>query len=437
MDDIVVAKKHGAYASLEKLFQMQPDRVTEEVKAAGLRGRGGAGFSTGMKWSFVPKNTGKPVYLVINADESEPGTFKDRHLLERDPHLLIEGMIAASYAIGAHTAYIYFRGEFFHQCELFEAALFQAYASKLLGKNILGSGYDLEIYTHRGAGAYICGEETALLSSLEGYRGFPRIKPPFPAVEGLFSCPTIVNNVETICAVPFILAKGASAYRKFGTEKSPGTKLFSVCGHVEKPGVYEVELGLPFATFMNEYCGGVRGGRKLKAVVVGGSSVPVLTGEQILASRLDYESLQQSGTLLGSGGVIIFDDSVCAVEVLADLARFYAHESCGQCTPCREGTGWAKKIVDRMERGDGDAQDLSVLFQLADNMQGRTICTLADALAMPIRSWINCFRHEFEEHVRLRRCPMKRNTLDVRRENISKLTNNSGGTNAGSQGCPA
>ncbi|MBI4211833.1 MAG: NADH-quinone oxidoreductase subunit NuoF [Deltaproteobacteria bacterium] len=411
MPQLEVARKHGAYASLEKLFARQPKDIIEEVKTSGLRGRGGAGFPTGMKWSFVPQNTGKPIYLVVNADESEPGTFKDRFLLERDPHLLIEGIIAASYAIGSHTAYVYFRGEFYRQWELFEKACAEARAAGLIGKNILGKGYDLEIYAHRGAGAYICGEETALLSSLEGGRGYPRIKPPFPAIEGLFACPTIVNNVETICAVPYIVREGGAGYRKFGTEKSSGTKLFSVCGHVKKPGVYEVPLGTPFKSFFKDYCGGTNG-RPLKAVIVGGSSVPVLTAEQVMTMTLDYEAAQIAGTLLGSGGMIIVDDSVCAVEALADLARFYAHESCGQCTPCREGTGWSKKILDRLEAGRGEDSDISLLLQLADNMGGKTICTFADALAMPIRSWIKCFRTEFEDHLRLKTCPMKIGTLN-------------------------
>lgn len=407
MENFAIAQKHGAYASLSKLFTMSPVAVTEEVKLSGLRGRGGAGFPTGVKWGFIPKGTTKPVYLVVNADESEPGTFKDRAILERDPHLLIEGCIIAAYAIGAQTCYVYFRGEFYRQWEIFDKALADVRSAGFLGKNIQRSGYDLEIYAHRGAGAYICGEETALLSSLEGYRGWPRIKPPFPAVEGLFGCPTIVNNVETLAALPFILREGAAAHKKMGTEKSPGTKLFSVCGHVKQPGVYEVELGFPFSRFLTEYCGGTLGEKRLKAVIVGGSSVPILTGEEALGVRLDYESLQQAGTMLGSGGMIIIDESVCMVEALMDLARFYHHESCGQCTPCREGTGWAEKILQRTEAGLGSDEDMILLTQIADSMQGKTICPLADALAMPIRSFIARFRNEFEDHVRLRRCPLK------------------------------
>ena len=399
MSTLDVATKHGAYASLEKLFQMKPEEVIEEVKRSGLRGRGGAGFPTGMKWGFIPKDTTKPIYLVVNADESEPGTFKDRALLEKDPHLVIEGIIIASYAIKARTCYVYFRGEFYRQWELFEQCLRDVRAAGLLR--------NLDIHAHRGAGAYICGEETALLSSLEGNRGWPRIKPPFPAVEGLFGCPTIVNNVETLAACPFIIREGAATYAKLGTEKSPGTKLFSVCGHVKRPGVYEVPLGYPFVKLLTEQCGGTIDERKLKALIVGGSSVPVVTGEEALGLRLDYESCVGCGTMLGSGGVIVIDETACAVDVLADLARFYAHESCGQCTPCREGTGWSKKVLDRMESGDGSPDDLNLLLTIADNMQGKTICPFADALAMPIRSWINKFRSEFEDHVRLRGCPIK------------------------------
>ena len=407
MHKLEVALKHGAYSSLEKVFSMKPDEVTQAVKDSGLRGRGGAGFPAGLKWSFVPKDTGKPIYLVVNADESEPGTFKDRALLEKDPHLLLEGIIASSYAINANVAYVYFRGEFCRQYQLLERVIKEAKEAGLLGKNIKGSGFDLEVYPHRGAGAYICGEETALLSSLEGYRGMPRIKPPFPAVEGLFACPTVVNNVETISAVPFIINNGAKAYSSLGTEKSPGTKLFSVCGHVENPGVYEVELGISFAKFLSEQLGGMWKGRKLKAVVMGGSSVPVLTAEEALDSRLDYESLNEKGTFLGSGGMIIFDDTICPVETMTDIARFYNHESCGQCTPCREGTGWVKKICDRLEAGEGRMSDLDLLLNQADNMQGKTICTFADALAMPTRSWVNKFRDEFVAHVHEGCCPYK------------------------------
>ncbi|MBI2345988.1 MAG: NADH-quinone oxidoreductase subunit NuoF [Deltaproteobacteria bacterium] len=402
---LVTYVESGGYGSLKKLFQMSPAQVIDEVKASGLRGRGGAGFPAGVKWGFVPKNTGKPVYLVVNADESEPGTFKDRAIFENDPHMLIEGIICACYALSSHVCYVYIRGEFFLQWEIFEAALQEARSNGLLGTNIKGSGFDLEIHTHRGAGAYICGEETALLESLEGKRGLPRIKPPFPAVKGAFGCPTTVNNVETIASVPWIIEHGAKAYAAIGVGKSTGTKLWSVCGHVNRPGVYEIPLGFPFRTFLQEYCGGVWKGRKLKAVIVGGSSVPVLTANEAMQVNLDYESLQAAGTLLGSGGMIVLDETTCMVAALDNLSDFYHHESCGQCTPCREGTGWVEKIMNRVDQGHGLTEDLGLLLDLADNMQGRTICTFADALAMPVRSFVQRFRSEFEEHIKLGRCP--------------------------------
>lgn len=388
----------GGYVSLGKLFKIMPTEVTEEVKKSGLRGRGGAGFPTGQKWGFVPRGV-KPVYLVVNADEGEPGTFKDRAIMERDPHRLIEGAIIAAYAIGAHTAYIYIRGEFWRPYKVLEGAIREAYTKGYLGKNILGSGFDLEVHLHRGAGAYICGEETALLNSLEGGRGYPRIRPPFPAVKGLWGAPTIVNNVETIASLPFIISRGASVYARMGTEKSRGTKLISVAGHVSRPGVYEIELGLPLMTFINEYAQGVAGGRALKAVVPGGSSVPPLTLAEAREARLDYESLAGLGTMLGSGGMIVMDETVCMVRALGVLARFYHHESCGQCTPCREGCGWIKKIVDRIEVGLGREGDLELLLDIADNMQAKTICVFADALAMPVRGYVTKFREEFEEHI--------------------------------------
>ncbi len=394
------ALTHGAYASLKKLFQMKPEAVIEAIKASGLRGRGGAGFPTGMKWGFVPRNTGKPIYLCVNADESEPGTFKDRYIIENDPHLLIEGIIIASYALGVRTAYSYIRGEFYRQWEILEAAIAEAYQAGFLGENIHGSGFSLDLYQHRGAGAYICGEETGLIESLEGKQGKPRNKPPFPAVQGAFGCPTVVNNVETIAALPWIVNHGAAEYAKIGGGKSLGTKLWSVCGHVNRPGVYEVPLGMPFKTFLAECCGGVWHGRTLKAVVMGGSSVPVLTADEAMKVNLDYESLQAAGTFLGSGGMIVMDDSTCMVEALENLAMFYHHESCGQCTPCREGSGWVEKILHRLCHGDGRREDIALLLDLANNMQGRTICALADGLAMPVRSYVTKFRDEFEHYVR-------------------------------------
>ncbi len=399
--------EHGGYQTLSKVFKMKPDEVIEEVKKSGLRGRGGAGFATGMKWSFVPKDNSKPHYLCINADESEPGTFKDRYILENTPHQLIEGAIICSYAIGAKAAYCYIRGEFVFPADRMEAAVQEAYQAGYLGKNIQGSGVDLDLYVHRGAGAYICGEETALLESLEGKRGYPRLKPPFPALVGLFGCPTVINNVETLAVTPYILNNGGEAYRKYGTEKSPGTKLFCVSGHVNKPGNYEVPLGYPLKKLIYEDCGGIKDGKTLKAVIPGGSSVPVLTKKEAEEVNLDYEALQSAGSMLGSGGVIVIDETTCMVKSLLNLAHFYSHESCGQCAPCREGTGWSYKILKRIENGEGTEADLERLLQNADHMSGKTVCVLSDALAMPIQSFLKRFRHEFEEHVKLKKCPMK------------------------------
>lgn len=402
---ISVFEQTGGYRSLKKLFAMKAADVIEEVKKSGLRGRGGAGFGTGMKWSFVPKNTGKPIYLCVNADEGEPGTFKDRDLLLKDPHQLIEGIIIACYAIDCHCAYIYVRGEFAHEIEILQRALDEAMAKGFVGKNIGGSPFDLDITIHRGAGAYICGEETALIESLEGKKGQPRLKPPFPAVVGLFGCPTVVNNVETLSALPFIMNEGALAYASLGTEKSPGTKLFSVSGPVKKPGVYELPLGTPLRTLIHEHCGGMKEGRRLKAVIPGGSSVPILNASEVEQVHLDYESMAQFGTFLGSGGVIVIPEDFCLVKALRILAKFYAHESCGQCSPCREGTGWVHKIVSRLEMGQGVSADLDLLLDLADNMTGQTICPLADSIAMPTRSYINKFRKEFEDHIAMKGCP--------------------------------
>ncbi|MDO8462089.1 MAG: NADH-quinone oxidoreductase subunit NuoF [Deltaproteobacteria bacterium] len=404
VDKLPVYEGRGGYRSLKKVFSLKPEQVIEEVKSSGLRGRGGAGFGTGMKWGFVPQNSGKPIYLCVNADEGEPGTFKDRELLLRDPHRLIEGVIIASYAIRCHTAYLYLRGEFFEPYQKLEAAIREAYTKGYLGKNILGTGYDLDLHIHRGAGGYICGEETALIESLEGKRGYPRLKPPFPAVQGLFGCPTVVNNVETLSALPYILEKGAASYKKMGTEKSPGTKLFSISGPVQKPGVYEIELGYPLRKFIHEDAGGMLPGKILKAVIPGGSSVPILDASEVEQVNLDYESMNQFGTFLGSGGVIVIDEDFCLVKALKVLAKFYAHESCGQCSPCREGTGWVHKIMTRMEAGKGTPADLDLLLNLADNMTGQTICVLADSIAMPTRSYIKKFRQEFEDHVALQKC---------------------------------
>lgn len=388
-------RERGGYKGLEKTLSMEQTAVIDEVKASGLRGRGGAGFPTGMKWGFVPRNTGKSTYLLCNADESEPGTFKDRLLMERDPHMMIEGMAIASYALDCHLSYIYLRGEYEFVAYIVQKALDEAYDAKILGPSVMGKDYALDIFVHLGQGAYICGEETSLIESLEGYRGYPRLKPPFPAVSGFLASPTVVNNVETLCAVPWILNNGGAAYAAMGTEKSKGTKLFSVSGHVAKPGTYEVELGYPLMDLINNEAGGVVGG-KLKAIIPGGSSVPVLTASECEGVTLDYEALLKAGSMLGSGGVIVFNDTVKMPEVLSVIADFYAHESCGQCTPCREGTGWAAKILRNLIAGKGKVPDIDLLYKIADMMEGKTICPLADADVMPIRSFVTKFRSEFE-----------------------------------------
>jgi NADH-quinone oxidoreductase subunit F len=397
-----VYKARGGYGSCEKVFQtMKPEQVIEEVKASGLRGRGGAGFPTGMKWSFVPKDSPKPKYLVCNADESEPGTFKDRLLIEK------EGTLIAAYAIQSHTAFIYIRGELVFGANVLERAVEEALRAGYIGKNIAGSGYDLDVVVHRGAGAYICGEETALLSSLEGGRGWPKVKPPFPATHGLFGCPTVVNNVETLAALPWIIERGAAAYAALGTEKSKGTKLFSVSGHITRPGVYELEMGYPFKKFLEEDCGGVPNGRKLKGVIPGGGSMPVLRPDEIDKVNLDYESVQAAGSLLGSGGVIVMDDSTCMVRAASNIARFYAHESCGQCSPCREGCHWMEKVFRSIEEGSGKPGDLDLILNISGNIMGNTICPFGDAAAMPAAAFIKKFRDEFEAHIAEKRCTVR------------------------------
>jgi NADH-quinone oxidoreductase subunit F len=408
-----VYRKHGGYASLEKALKtMTPDQLTEEVKESGLRGRGGAGFPTGLKWSFLDRKSDKPRYLVCNADESEPGTFKDRYLMERIPHLLIEGMIVSSYALGAKTSYIYIRGEYMYIVRILEKAIDEAYAAGLLGKNILGTDFSLDLYVHPGAGAYICGEETALLESLEGKRGNPRLKPPFPAIAGLYACPTVVNNVESIASVVSIVNMTADKYNDMGIGKSTGTKLISASGHINKPGVYEIELGLPVEEFIysDEYCGGIWKGRKMKAVVAGGSSVPILPAHLILKNAkgeprvMTYESLADggfaTGTMLGSGGFIVMDETACIVRNLWTFERFYHHESCGQCSPCREGTGWMEKVLHRIEHGHGHMEDIDLLVDVAKKIEGNTICPLGDAAAWPVASAIRHFREDFEYHVK-------------------------------------
>ena len=389
----------GYLAARKALASMTPEQVIDEVSRANLRGLGGAGFPAGRKWSFVPKETTQPKYLVVNADEGEPGTFKDRYIMERDPHALLEGMIIAAYAIGSHKAYVYIRGEYFRSAKRLQRALDEAYAQGWLGQNIQGTGFDLDVVIHRGAGAYICGEETALLTSLEGGKGFPRLKPPFPAISGLFSCPTIVNNVETLACVPYILRHGAEHFAGIGTAKQGGTRLFCVSGHVVRPGVYEAAVSVTLRELIEDSAGGMRDGNQLKAVIPGGISAKILTADEIDVP-MDFDSLSAAGSMAGSGGVIVMDETTCMVEVLESAARFFADESCGQCSPCREGTGWIHRIVGRIAQGQGSLEDLDDLLAIAGGMEGNTICVFADAAAWPVQSYIAKFREEFEEYIR-------------------------------------
>jgi NADH-quinone oxidoreductase subunit F len=387
--------ERGGYQALKKAFEMGQDAVIDEVKASGLRGRGGAGFPAGVKWSFMPKQPTKPHYLLCNADESEPGTFKDRELMRWDPHQLIEGILIASYAIRAKQAYIYCRGEFFETTQILAKALEDAYEKGYVGKDIMGSGNDIDITVHVGAGAYICGEETGLMNSLEGRRGQPRVKPPFPAAVGAFGMPSTVNNVETLSAVPHIVTHGGQWYRQWGTEKSPGTKLFCVSGHVNKPGNYELPLGFPLMDLINDVCGGMKDGKALKAVIPGGSSVPLLNAEECRSCDLDYEGVQAAGSMLGCASVIVMDEDTDIVKQVRRMVQFYAHESCGQCTPCREGTGWMTKVLRRIEEGRGTEEDLDTLLQMSRQMTGTTICVLSDSAAAPVVSSIQKFKDEY------------------------------------------
>jgi NADH-quinone oxidoreductase subunit F len=380
--------------------------MVEEVKTSGLRGRGGAGFSTGMKWSFLPKGLEKPRYLCVNADESEPGTFKDRLLIEKDPHLVLEGTIIAAWAIHCKTAFFYIRGEFHAGHRIFQQAIEEARAKGFLGKNILGSGFDLEVIPYRGAGAYICGEETALLESLEGKRGLPRIKPPFPAIVGLYGCPTIINNVETLANVTLIAERGAAWFASIGRPKNTGPKLFCLSGHVKRPGVFEAPLGTPLMTLIHEHAGGrLHADRPLKACVPGGSSMKILPAERCDV-LMDFDSLAAAGTMLGSAGGMVMDSSTCMVSALLNLAEFYEHESCGQCTPCREGTGWFTKVLRRLEGGEGRPEDPDLLLDVARKVEGNTICPFGEAIAWPVQSYVTEFRPEFEAHVKRRACPL-------------------------------
>jgi len=395
----------GGYEVLGKILEQQtpPETLIEELKTSALRGRGGAGFPTGLKWSFMPRNAPGQKYIVCNSDEGEPGTCKDRDILRYNPHQLIEGMIIAGYCIGASAGYNYIRGEFWEPYERFEAALEEARQAGLLGENILGAGFDFELHTHLGAGAYICGEETALLESIEGKKGQPRFKPPFPAGFGLYGRPTTINNTETLASVPVILQHGGHWFLEMGKPNNGGTKLFCVSGHVNKPGNFEVPLGIPFAELL-EMAGGVRHGHQLKAVIPGGSSVPVLPAEVILQTDMDYDSLAKAGSMLGAGSVIVMDETTCMVNALARLSHFYYEESCGQCTPCREGTGWLARVLHRIEHGQGRPEDLDLLDDVAGRIAGRTICALGDAAAMPVQSFLKHFRDEFEYHITHGKC---------------------------------
>ncbi len=393
------------YAALKKLIQekVKPEDLIADMKKSALRGRGGAGFPTGLKWSFMPRQFPGAKYLVCNSDEAEPGTCKDRDLLRYNPHLVIEGMIIGAYAMGASAGYNYIHGEIWEVYEQFEEALREAYQAGYLGQNILGSEFSFELYAHAGHGGYICGEETALLESLEGKKGWPRFKPPFPASYGLYGKPTTINNTETFAAVPWIVRNGADAFLALGRPNNGGTRLFSVTGHVNRPGNYEAKLGTPFARLL-EMAGGMRAGRKLKAVIPGGSSMPVLPADVMMATDMDFDSVAKAGSMLGSGGVIVMDETTCMVRALERLSYFYFEESCGQCTPCREGTGWLYRVVHRIETGRGRMEDLALLDNIADNIAGRTICALGEAAALPVKSFLKHFRHEFEHHIHHKHC---------------------------------
>ncbi len=400
---IATYQRLSGYQSLRKALQMEPDAIIQLVKDSGLRGRGGAGFPTGMKWGFIPQGDGKPHYLVVNADEGEPGTCKDTPLMMADPHSLVEGIIISAFAVRCSHAFIYLRGELVHAGRRLQQAIDEAYAAGYLGEDILGSGFSLKLTLHRGAGAYICGEETALLDSLEGYRGQPRLRPPFPATHGLYQSPTVVNNVESIASVPFIVRHGVDWFRQWGSEKSPGPKLFSLSGHVERPGQYEVPLGTTMRELL-ELAGGMRGGRPLKAFTPGGSSTPLLTGEH-LDAPMDFEGMVEAGSLLGTAAIMVLDDSVCIVKTCLRLTQFYAHESCGKCTPCREGTYWMVQILQRLEAGVGSQEDIDTLLDTCDNIFGRSFCALGDGATSPIVSGIQFFRDEFVAHFEQGRCP--------------------------------
>ncbi|MBI4483846.1 MAG: NADH-quinone oxidoreductase subunit NuoF [Acidobacteria bacterium] len=398
--------RDGGYEALRKaLREFEPRALIDEIKKSNLRGRGGAGFPMGQKMSFVPRGTGKPVYLCVNADESEPGTFKDRYILERDPHMMIEGALIACYAIGAQQVYVYIRGEFRQQARILDGAIREAYQGGFLGRNILGNGFDLDMYWHTGAGAYICGEETGLLESLEGKKAWPRLRPPFPAVAGLYNFPTLIHNVETLACLPHIVARGGEWFAKLGVEKNGGTKIYGLSGHVREPGLYELPMGIKLRELIYQHGGGIRGGRQLKGVIPGGASCPILRAEEIDV-EMDFDALQKIGSMFGTGCPVVMDETTCMVEAAYSVAKFFAHESCGQCTPCREGAEWIRKIMHRILNAQGRPDDVDHMLDLCDNIQGKTICALGDAAAMAARGFLRKFRDEFEFHVRHGRCEL-------------------------------
>ncbi|MEO8665999.1 MAG: NADH-quinone oxidoreductase subunit NuoF, partial [Ignavibacteria bacterium] len=400
LDKIDVYVANGGYSALKKVLSgMKPEEIVEEVKKSGLRGRGGACFSTGLKWSFLAKGNDKPKYLICNGDESEPGSFKDREIFERNPHQFIEGALIAAYALGTAAIYLYIRGEYWKWINIMEKCIVEAYEKKYIGKNLFGSDFSVEMYMHKGAGAYICGEETSMLNSLEGKRGYPRVKPPFPAVVGAWGCPTIVNNIETLANVPPIINNGSEWFSKIGDPRQPGTLLYGVSGHVNKPGVYELPTGIPLMELINDYCGGVRGGKEIKMVIPGGSSMPPLTREEAMKARMDNESLKEFGSLIGTAGVIVMDEDTDLVHVLQRITKFYYHESCGQCTPCREGCGWMLKVLNRIMDGKGRMSDIDLLTSVAKNIEGNTICALGEAAAWPVKFMIQKFRKDFEAKI--------------------------------------
>lgn len=421
---IEVYKANNGYQAAAKAFKMTPDEVINEVKLSKLRGRGGACFPTGLKWSFMPKSNDKPKYLAVNGDESEPGSFKDRQIFEYNPHQLIEGILIAGWAMNLKAAYVYIRGEYHKWIRLFQAAVDEAYSDGLVGermRNTFGIDYQIDIYVHKGAGAYICGEETSLMNSLEGDRGYPRFKPPFPAQVGLWKMPTTVNNVETIATVPAIISMGGEAFSKIGAEGHTGTLLFGVSGHVNKPGVYELPTGIPLKTLIYDICGGVPGNKKIKAIIPGGSSMPPLRGDEIDDVLMDEESLKKYGTHIGTAGVMVMDEDTDIVDVTLRIAHFYHHESCGQCTPCREGCGWMEKVLKRLMSGDGTRKDIDLLLSICDNIEGNTICALGDAAAWPVRGFIKKFREEFEAKVSDKRVFIAPNVVHGRRQTSETL----------------